>query len=98
MSYECTAFAGEGPMGAVLETKVYKVSELASHGAKKFGLAIGRKPSAARKKIDSFARAIIDPMKIGEEERFPIPSAGGQTRKLVVKKLAKDRFSLGIIE
>lgn len=96
MNYEC--FEGEGPMSGIPETKVYKVSELANDSAEKFGLAIGRKPSTARKKIDSFARAIIDPMEVGEEEYFPIPTSSGQTRTLVVKKLARDQFSVGIVD
>lgn len=98
MGYEYTSFNGEGSMSDVLETKVYKVSELASGSAKKFGRVIGRKPQAARKKFDSFARAIIDPMKVGEAEYFPIPSTDRETRTLVVKKLAQGRFSVEIVE
>ncbi len=86
----------ERAMPAQKET-TYNISTLATERAAIFGQAINQSPNVASRKFRSFTKAYLSRMRVGEEQKFPIPSISGKRRSLVLKKLGDEDFSVRVI-
>jgi hypothetical protein len=73
----------------------YRVAELARDRAEALGVAIDETPKIASKKFQSFTKAYLSRMKVGDEQVFPIP---GETRSFVLKKIDEEAFSIRVVK
>lgn len=74
-------------------TKSETVESFARKQAQRYGKEIGKKPREAYRKLKAIFQAILNTMKVGEEDEIPLPQIDGRDQPvLFLKKTGRSRF------
>lgn len=75
---------------------MFDVGTFVKENTKEYGMAIGRKPTVASRKLRFFIKAFLDHMEVDEEETIPVRSDDGISELLVITKTGNQTFTLDI--